>query len=644
MRRSVRAWRVTAASVAMLELLVLGGLGCGGTSGDHDGPGGVAIQPEVNVQGGTALSAGGQGQAGGVVHLVSRGDVSFDSTSSASPAAAATSIPPTPGDATAVDATALAGDVNVPGTAVIAGDVTTGGADATRTIKSGGDLFVTGTLRAADLGAGRQGLTLEAGGTLYVGGTVDASGASGAQAGGAIHLSAARVVITGRLLSSGGDGGDAGGVAGAITIASAQAIAFAGSIEAHGGNANGTGALIGGVGGALTLTAGGDVSLAGTVLIRGGAATNTAGAGAQGGAAAALLIDADGAVELSGTIDARGGPATGAGGVVVGGAAGAVRIGELAAPAMIVIRVGVNATGGAGDAAGGLGGTVTAEPDTGNIDVNGPRAIDVSGGDSLAAPGAGGLVTGSPRGDPGSGGFHVAGEVFANGGSILPGGSGNGAEGGHVTIALLPTDGPVTVDPSGKISADGGQSGGAGVAGGGGHVWLFTMDGDLTVAGAISARGGAAADAGGTGGLGGMIYLFSDDNHNAVDVGKGNLLIAETGKLDASGGDGTIGGSARNDGIAGQVAPFPEEQEKFAIFLNCDGQHGETRNWMLNSGTLIARGGVHGGSGGDIVYHGIGPGQRAMDTPADDGNHHPPGGNQDMAGDGSGQPGDYGAE
>jgi hypothetical protein len=635
---------MTAASVAMLELVVLGGFGCGGSSGGHDGPGGVAIQPEVNVQGGTALSAGGQGQAGGVVHLVSHGDVSFDSTSSMTPAAAPPSIPPTPGDASAVDATALGGDVSVPGAAAIAGDVTTGGADATRTIRSGGDLFVTGTLRAADLGGGRQGLTLEAGGTLYVGGTIDASGASGGQAGGAIHLSASRVVITGRLLSSGGDGGDVGGVAGAITIACSQGIAFAGSIEARGGNGNGAGAVTGGGGGALTLTAGGDVSLAGTVLIRGGAATNAAGGGAQGGAGAVLTIDADAAVELGGTIDARGGPASGAGGAVVGGAAGAVRIGEQAAPATIVIRVGVNASGGAGDAAGGAGGTVTAEPDTGNIVVNGPRAIDVSGGDSLAVPGVGGLVSGSPRGDPGSGGFHVAGEVFANGGSIMPGGSGNGAEGGHVTIELVPTDGSVTIDASGKITADGGQSGGAGVAGGGGHVWLFTMDGDLTVAGAISARGGDAADAGGTGGLGGMIYLFSDNNHNAVDVGKGNLLIAETGKLDASGGDGTIGGNARNDGIAGQVAPFPEEQEKFAIFLNCDGQHGETRNWMLNSGILIARGGVHGGSGGDITYHGIGPGQREMDTPPDDGNHHPPGGNQDMAGDGSGQPGDYGAE
>jgi len=93
----------------------------------------------------------------------------------------------------------------------------------------------------------------------------------------------------------------------------------------------------------------------------------------------------------------------------------------------------------------------------------------------------------------------------------------------------------------------------------------------------------------------------------------------------------------------GQVAPFPEEQEKFAIFLNCDGQHGETRNWMDNQGMLIARGGAPNGNGGDITYHGIGPGQRDMPTD-DSGNHHPPGGNQDMSGDGSGQAGDYGAE
>jgi hypothetical protein len=141
-----------------------------------------------------------------------------------------------------------------------------------------------------------------------------------------------------------------------------------------------------------------------------------------------------------------------------------------------------------------------------------------------------------------------------------------------------------------------------------------------------------------------MIYMFSDDNHNAVDVAKGDLLIAPSGVLDSSGGNGAMGGDARSDGMgSGSVAPFPEEQEKFAIFLNCDGQHGETHNWMDNQGHLIARGGMPNGNGGDITYHGIGPGQ--LDMPTDgSGNHHPPSGNVDMSGDGSGQPGDYGGE
>ena len=320
---------------------------------------------------------------------------------------------------------------------------------------------------------------------------------------------------------------------------------------------------------------------------------------------------------------------------------GAIRVGETAAPTVLAISVLVDASGGAGDASGGAGGTITTEPGTGSINVSGAHELDVSGGDSLAAPGVGGAINGSPRTDPGSGGLHVMGEILANGGSITSGGSGNGAEAGRVDIELVPTDGPVMIEPTGKISADGGKAGGDGTAGGAGHIWLFTKDGDLTVAGGLSARGGAADS--GTGGLGGMIYCFSDNNHNGVDLGKGNLLIASTGKLDASGGDGAIGGNARSDGMPSFVPVFPEDQERIAIFLNCDGQHGETYNWMANDGALIARGGVHNGSGGDIVYHGIGPGQRAMDTDGS-GNHHPPSGNVDMAGDGSGAPGDYGGE
>ena len=48
------------------------------------------------------------------------------------------------------------------------------------------------------------------------------------------------------------------------------------------------------------------------------------------------------------------------------------------------------------------------------------------------------------------------------------------------------------VDQSAKINAERRRPRSAGVAGGGGHIWIFTLDGDLTIAGTISARGGDA--------------------------------------------------------------------------------------------------------------------------------------------------------
>ena len=211
------------------------------------------------------------------------------------------------------------------------GDATSGGAEPVRTITaSAGDLFVEGTLRSADLGATRQGISLSApGGTIYLVGTVDTSGAAGSgQAGGPITLSAQRVVIRGRLNSSGGDSATAGGGAGAINITAGQTLSVAGGIDAFGGNARGDGAVVGGKAGDLTLQAEADVVLAGVIRLRGGAATGL-GTAAQGGAAATLRIVTDGAVQMGGIVDARGGLATAAlpGGRVAGGAPGALRVG-----------------------------------------------------------------------------------------------------------------------------------------------------------------------------------------------------------------------------------------------------------------------------------------------------------------------------
>src|SRR5204862_352666 len=79
--------------------------------------------------------------------------------------------------------------------------------------------------------------------------------------------------------------------------------------------------------------------------------------------------------------------------------------------------------------------------------------------------------------------------------------------------------------------------------------------------------------------------------------------IDKTGVIDASGGAGTIGGSARNDGGDG-VASFPDEMEMIAVLINCDGRHGTTQHWLLNNGRIIARGGAPNGDGGDIRYPG----------------------------------------
>jgi hypothetical protein len=497
-------------------------------------------------------------------------------------------------------------------------------------------------LRTADLGATRQGLDLEVGGTLFLSGTLDASGAAGAgQAGGSIRLVAGTIVVTGRLSSAGGDGPSTGGAAGAVAMQASQGIVVIGTVDTSGGNAGGAGSVAGGAAASLTLQASGTVGVAGTVHLRGGAATVSSAGLAQGGAAASLTINADGAVTLGGIIDGRGGSA--AGGTSVGGAAGAVRVGETAPPLTISVLVPLLASGGDGVASAGAGGTVTPEPGTGNVNVAGPLAIDLRGGNSMSAPGAGGLLHGCPRTDPGSGGVHITGEIEASGGSIMLGGSGNGADGGRVDMELIPTDGAVAIDMAAKITVEGGASGGSGTAGGGGHVWFFTKDGDATIAGTISVRGGDAPDPGGVGGEGGMIYVFTDNNHNATTVCKGNLLVATTGMMDASGGDGAIGGSGRNDGVQGLVATFPDNQEEISIFLNCDGAHGNTCNWMENDGLLVARGGVHDGAGGDIVYHGIPPGALGTDSPAS-GDYPVPSGNISNKADGTGLPGDFDGE
>jgi hypothetical protein len=596
----------------VVGLLCLSNAGCGssasstsgvGSGSSMPGPGGSdPLQPSVTAQGGTASSAGGLGKSGGSAHLVSAGGITIGPDFQPPDATMASA----PSDAMAVGASNLDADVNAPGAVSISGSVGSSGSDAVRQIVAGGDIFVSGTLRAADLGGSRQGLSLKTtSGTIYVSGSIDTSGDSGTgQAGGPLTLVAQRVVIAGKLVTAGGTG------------AAGQAVT-------------------GGHGGDISIQATGDVVLTGTAALNGGAATNASGSVATGGDSGSFTIDATGVVALAGTFDIRGGQATAKGGSPAGGAAGALKIGETTPPSTIGMTVPLVLKGGDGQAAAGDGGAAKLEAHGGDLRISG--VVDVSGGNSATKPGAGGTIDGNPGPEGTSAGIDIAGQVMSNGGSITKGGSGDGAAGGTINLLQLAIDGNATVEPGAQVQADGGSAGGASTAGAGGLVYLYTKDGSCSMHGKLSARGGAAPDSGGTGGGGGFVYVFTGDGHDRMS---GVLIIETDGVIDASGGDGSIGGSARNDSIAGNVGEFPASQDNeyvvynIAVIVNSDGVHGSDRGWLDNRGQIIVRGGKPNGSGGDVAFHGR----------REDGNETPIPGNIDQSADGTGMAGDFAGE
>jgi len=528
--------------------------GCGGDGtkdssattgqGGPNGKGGVgtALAPATfDSSGGVAPDAGGLGAPGGNIDVTTTGGLSFGSAF-----ATPVDAPAPPTDAQHI--TSLDADTMLTGTAVIDGDIAVQGDGARRVFVMGGDLFVSGKVRA-NAGAGDRSLSFEApNGTIYVIGTIDASATDGGgQNGGAVTLAGAQVVVTGTVTTEGGMGG---GRAGDIHV-----------------------------------SADGDVMLVGTVQGRGGA---------QGGAAAGLAIDAGGNVQLAGIVDLRGGlaHAGAAGGMLAGGPGGHVAIGTARPPASVTFALDVSADGGDGAAVAGAGGNLTL----------------VVGGD-----------------------FTVAGTVRSRGGSIAAGGSGDGGLAGNLTMDINTTAGRQIYRPGSVVTLDGGGSGGPGTAGGGGHLYSRSFDGTVTMSGSLFARGGTARDAGGIGGLGGHVNIFSDNNFDGFG---GNLTVTPEGMIDVSGGAGTTGGSARNDGTT-DVADFPINQEMIAVLLNSDGIHGTPQDGVTdNQGVIIARGGAGNGAGGDIAFHGEGTG----------GLHDPLGGHLEMNGDGTGPDGQFASE
>ena len=263
--------------------------------------------------------------------------------------------------------------------------------------------------------------------------------------------------------------------------------------------------------------------------------------------------------------------------------------------------------------------------------------LDVSGGSSSGKPGIGGTVIGTPGPEGATAALDIGGRVTANGGDVAKGGTGDGGGGGLIKFVTAAAEGPATIESTAQYQADGGASRGAGTAGKGGMIYLFTIHGDSTMHGQLLARGGGATDSGGTGGLGGFVYMFTGNGHDRMS---GVLIIDTDGTIDASGGAGTTGGSARNDGIKWSVGTWPTHQDdefgvdNIAVLINSDGVHGSDQGWLENRGHIIAKGGASGGSGGDIAYHGR----------TQDGNETPLSGNIDNGADGGGMAGDFAGE
>lgn len=614
----------------------------GGTGGGADAPLWKELASKaISVEGGSARSPAGAGRDGGSITLISRGGIAVDA---AAAPLAAPAVPTSATDEMLVTATELEADVTHNGTIRLRGMLRAGGADPVRTIRSlGGDIVIEGTLAGADLDAATQGLTLEAqGGSVFVaaGGAIDTSGAAAAgakdgDAAGAITIVAQNVVVDGKLLASGeAHSAGGGGQGAAISIKASGVIAIGANgdgalVDTSGGDGrNADGDAVGGNAGNIALTANGDVLVGGRVLMRGGAAASKT-AAATGGQGATIAIDSDAVVRIAGTIDGRGGPVVQAGEAMgTAGAAGAVVVGQSAPPTGIEIAVALAAGGGSGPAVGGNAGALTLTAEGGDLLLAAP--IDLQGAASLVQPGKGGTVTG--RVGPTAGGLTIASTINGSGGVADAGGQANGGAGGKLFIEVTSLTGPFVVPAGVEVKFDGGAAAGAGVGGGGGWIEVWAKDGTASMAGHLSTRGGKADPGAGTGGGGGFVHIWMDTNYNGIG---GDLTIEPEGVIDSSGGDGAVGGSARNNGGPG-VGLFPKMIEQFAVLLDSETIKGGPKDGRLqNLGMIIARGGSSGGWGGDVMFHGRSPTglENAVSGPMDL-----------EAGGGTGQPGDFVAE
>lgn len=616
----------------------------------------------ISACGGNASSTGGTdgtGGSGGTIEGYATGTLNIGAS------LATLSVPAIPSAPTSgTTLTAISGDVTQPGNVLISGTVNVTATTPVTIESSNADLVVSGTLNAYDPGSGATaGITLRApNGTVFVSGavrTVNTDGTSDGDAAGAITIAARRIVITGQIDASGethtagagGNGGDvtltilpdgdhiyftagsiktpggsgttAGGAGGDVAMSAVSKLHVFGTVTTSGGSASGSGAVTGGDAGSVTLTGPGGVDVSTTLTLKGGGATTTANAAQGGDGGTFEVIGGLLQARVYGLVDVSGGAATVAGTGAIGGSGGIVRLGT-SVIRLLALETGrgtYSTCGGNGETAAGNGGPITFNTD-GGADGFVQGKLDTRGGSSVngnAAGGDGGIVTVKNLGPFGD--LTWSADLDTRGGT----GEGPGG-GGKAGDLLLSANGRISV--SGTWTCDGGPAHGSGAGGAGAMLQIWTLSHDVTLAGAISARGGSGAA--GAGGQGGRVEVHSDTDG---DGNGGAITLAAGASIDVSGGNGATGGSARNDGAASSAAAGSA-----AVVFDADGTLGSSSNSLTggivqNLGSIVARGGVPGGAGGDVYFDGRDATGGAATSPA--------AGTQDRGGNGAGAAGDF---
>lgn len=505
---------------------------------------------------------------------------------------------------------------------------TTGGQGGSVQLQTGvtGVILVTNSINTSG-GSGPTGglagtIAMQASTSLKVfapltanGGAAESTGTPTGGAGNDIVLDGGDVDISSSIQCRGGDAtggaqGANGGNGGNATI-TGVAVKVYGTVDTRGGTpkatAIGAGTMDGGVGG--TIVFGGDTLELGrgTWSTKGGG-----GVSAVGNGGAIDLQTIDGTITLGSDLDSRGGNATGSL-VVAGGNGGNVTIkGDTTAaasifhPLTVLFLASVTTTGGAGTGTGngGQGGAVLFQTG-GHITL--PIAITTAGGAAVNGTGGQGgaidvIVT--RNGGAGQGDVLMTGVVNTQGGEAT---NGIGGSGGAVTVNTGAGSGSIT--STADVTTSGARGTGTAAGGAPGTVTFTTQQGEIDLAGSITANGGNSSSAPGS-----ATTITATAGSTSGSITSSATIVALGGSSAAGTGVDVLGGSGAAITLE-TLSPAGRITLGTASDITADGGAGtgtsgggpggtvtlRTLGQSVSiSGTVVARGGnqTGGGSGG----------------------------------------------